>query len=369
MIFATALAGRARAVAAPVAATAVLCLLPTAAGAVVEPANPPGGVEAPAAASSAPASPSGASVAPSPATPAAAPAEAARKPAAGASVRRPLVGLLEVPASAPAGSPPRVVLEIVETGIPAVLTRVTVTSLATRRPVLVVPLGWIRTERLITVRWPVDAKLAAGSYHVSLTAKDVHGATLWRRTHSSGVATLTVAAPAPPAASLPGTPAPEAGVPTPAETVADGAVFPVAGPHNFGGPENRFGAPREGYSHQGQDILTAEGTPDVAPLGGTIMSASYQASRAGYYLVERTNIGFELFFAHCEAESFAVSAAETVTAGQQLCRAGQTGDATTPHLDFEMWVGGWQAPTGHPIDPLPYLEAWEQAAAGTSAPG
>jgi hypothetical protein len=22
-------------------------------------------------------------------------------------------------------------------------------------------------------------------------------------------------------------------------------------------------------------------------------------------------------------------------------------------------VGGWQAPTGHPIDPLPYLEAWE----------
>ena len=35
------------------------------------------------------------------------------------------------------------------------------------------------------------------------------------------------------------------------------AVFPVAGPHNFGGPENRYGAPRAGHIHEGQDILTA----------------------------------------------------------------------------------------------------------------
>jgi hypothetical protein len=25
-----------------------------------------------------------------------------------------------------------------------------------------------------------------------------------------------------------------------------------------------------------------------------------------------------------------------------------------------MWVGGWQASGGHPIDPLPYLEAWRR---------
>ena len=37
----------------------------------------------------------------------------------------------------------------------------------------------------------------------------------------------------------------EEGVPSPAQTAADGAVFPVAGAHNFGGPENRFGAARE----------------------------------------------------------------------------------------------------------------------------
>ena len=63
---------------------------------------------------------------------------------------------------------------------------------------------------------------------------------------------------------------------------------------------------------------------------------------------------------HLAAGSLAVSREQAVSARQQLCSAGQTGDATTPHLHFEMWVGGWQASTGHPIDPLPYLEAWDR---------
>jgi len=164
-------------------------------------------------------------------------------------------------------------------------------------------------------------------------------------------------------AVAPVTASPEPGVPTPAQTVADGAVFPVRGPHNFGGPENRFGAPRAGHIHQGQDVLTAEGTPDVVPVAGTITKTADQPEGAGYYVVEHTLIGFDFMFAHCEANSFTVHAEESVAAGQQICRAGQTGDATAPHLHFEMWVGGWQAPGGHPIDPLPYLEAWERAEA------
>ena len=167
-----------------------------------------------------------------------------------------------------------------------------------------------------------------------------------------------------PAAPLVGAPAvPEAGVPTPAQTVADGAVFPVAGAHNFGDGENRYGAARSGHVHEGQDILTAEGTPDVAPLAGTITSTAYQAGGAGYYAVEHTLIGFDFMFAHCKASTLLVSATQAVAAGQELCQAGQTGDATAPHLHFEMWVGGWQAPGGHSIDPLAYLEAWEHAAA------
>ena len=147
-------------------------------------------------------------------------------------------------------------------------------------------------------------------------------------------------------------------MPSPAQSAAEGAVFPVQGTYSFGGPENRFGAPRNGYYHQGQDVLTAEGTPDVAPYAGTITSATNQAGGAGYYLVEHTNVGFDFMFAHCEANSFAVKAEQTVTAGQLLCKAGQTGDATGPHLHFEMWPGGWHAAGVKPIDPLPYLEAW-----------
>ena len=72
------------------------------------------------------------------------------------------------------------------------------------------------------------------------------------------------------------------------------------------------------------------------------------------------NIGFDLMYAHCQKESFTVAALQSVRAGQQLCSVGQTGDATGPHLHLEMWVGGWQAAGGHPIDPLPYLQAWER---------
>ncbi len=82
--------------------------------------------------------------------------------------------------------------------------------------------------------------------------------------------------------------------PTPAQSAADGAVFPVVGAHNFGGPENRFGAPRDGYVHQGQDVLTAEGTPVVARYAGHDPTTSYQAGGAGYYLVEHTHVGLRL---------------------------------------------------------------------------
>ncbi len=142
--------------------------------------------------------------------------------------------------------------------------------------------------------------------------------------------------------------------------MADGAVFPVAGAHSFGGPENRYGAPRAGHIHEGQDVLTAEGTPDVAPLAGTITMTGYQAGGAGYYAVEHTGVGLDFMFAHCEAASLLVAESQAVIAGQQLCKAGQTGDATAPHLHFEIWVGGWQSAAGRSIDPLPYLQAWER---------
>jgi murein DD-endopeptidase MepM/ murein hydrolase activator NlpD len=278
-----------------------------------------------------------------------------------------VVSELSVPSTATPGRPPHVVLRIDEQGVGTVNITVAVNNLSTRKSAIVVRMGWVHTGRKLTVSWPRGATLKAGTYHVSLSAQDHHAGTLKRTAHSSGVATLTVSAlvkvvtPSPPA---PGPPIqPEAGVPTPAQTAVDGAVFPVAGAHSFGGAENRYGASRSGHVHEGQDVLTAEGAPVVAPLAGTITSASYQPGGAGYYAVERTLVGFDFMFAHCQAASLAVSAGHPVSAGQALCQVGQTGDATGPHLHFEMWVGGWQAAGGHSIDPLPYLEAWEHTAA------
>jgi hypothetical protein len=276
-----------------------------------------------------------------------------------ASVARPSLSELSVPSTATAGRPPRITLSLVESHVATVYLRVLIIDLHSHATVVTATMGWVHTSHRLAVVWPSTARLTAGSYHVTVSAHDHHNGNILRNASISGETTLTVKT----APSAPVTPAPittEAGVPTPAQTVADGAVFPVRGPHNFGGPENRFDAPREGHVHQGQDILTAEGTPDAVPLAGTIDSTANQPGGAGYYVVEHTLIGFDFMFAHCEAGSFTVSAGQAVAAGQQICKAGQTGDATTPHLHFEIWVGGWQAKEGHPIDPLPYLEAWEK---------
>ena len=279
-----------------------------------------------------------------------------------ASLARPVVARLTVPATALAGPPPRIALEVTERGVATVFVRARIVDLSTRATAMTATLGWVRTSRTVTVAWPSSARLGPGSYRVTIGVHDHRGANILRGAHSSGAATMIVKAPAKTPAPTPApTPTPtEAGVPTPAQTAALKAVFPVQAPHSFGGPENRFGAPRAGHIHQGQDILTEEGNPDVAPLAGTVTWTSNQPGGAGYYLVEHTSIGFDFMFAHCKAGSFDVAAEQSVSAGEQLCLAGQTGDATAPHLHFEMWVGGWQAATGHPIDPLPYLEAWER---------
>src|SRR4051794_12293181 len=139
-------------------------------------------------------------------------------------------------------------------------------------------------------------------------------------------------------------------------TPVDG-VYPVAGPHTYG---DRFGAPRKGYSHQGQDILAARGTPIVAPVTATVTTTGYQASAAGEYVVLDAADGHSYFFAHCIRHSTLVAQGQTVVAGAQLCSLGATGDATGPHLHFEEWVGGWRMDSAStPIDPLPQLRAWE----------
>jgi murein DD-endopeptidase MepM/ murein hydrolase activator NlpD len=139
-----------------------------------------------------------------------------------------------------------------------------------------------------------------------------------------------------------------------------GHVFPLRGTFSYGGSAGRFGAPRNGHSHQGQDLPAAEGVPVVAPRAGMIEYVEYQAGGAGWYVVlHGDGVDFDYAFMHLKEGSIAVVKGEHVDQGQRLGSVGHTGDAEGSHLHFEMWQGAWWA-GGHAIDPLPYLQQWQQ---------
>ena len=144
----------------------------------------------------------------------------------------------------------------------------------------------------------------------------------------------------------------------PAAPSTSAGVFPVSGPYSFGGKDARFGAGRTGHIHQGQDVIAASGTPILAPLSGTILWQANQPAGAGLYLIEHASDGRDFAFMHIKPHTTRVTVGDAVRAGEQLAQVGETGDATGPHLHFEIWVGGWGTKTGHPIDPLPQLKRW-----------
>jgi murein DD-endopeptidase MepM/ murein hydrolase activator NlpD len=143
--------------------------------------------------------------------------------------------------------------------------------------------------------------------------------------------------------------------PAPRRVVRSG-VFPVRGTHSFGGADLRFGAPRTGHRHQGQDVIAAEGTLLESPVNGTVYYRAYQASGAGNYVVIRGTDRRYYVLMHLQRAT-PVRVGSSVRAGQPVGRVGHTGDAQGPHLHFEVWVGGWYS-GGHPVDPLPFLRRW-----------
>jgi len=144
-----------------------------------------------------------------------------------------------------------------------------------------------------------------------------------------------------------------------APTVA--GTFPVQGPFSFGGDDARFGARRPGHIHQGQDVVAASGEPLVAPVAGTVVWKANQPGGAGIYLVVRgadAGLVRDYVFMHIKRGTVLVAPGDAVGAGQQLAQVGATGDASGPHLHFEIWIGGWYVRDGAPIDPLPQLQRW-----------
>jgi murein DD-endopeptidase MepM/ murein hydrolase activator NlpD len=135
-------------------------------------------------------------------------------------------------------------------------------------------------------------------------------------------------------------------------------AFPVAGAFDWGGDGSRFGATRDGHSHQGHDLAAAEGTPVVAPRAGVVEAVQYQAEGAGHYVViDGDDEDHDYVFMHLRTGSITVEEGDRVRTGERIGQVGNTGRSSGPHLHFEIWVGGWYT-GGEPIDPLPLLQSW-----------
>jgi murein DD-endopeptidase MepM/ murein hydrolase activator NlpD len=134
-------------------------------------------------------------------------------------------------------------------------------------------------------------------------------------------------------------------------------VFPVDGAHTYG---DRFGDPRSGGRiHEGQDLPAACGTPLLAARGGTVAQTGYSDALYGYYvLIDGLATEHDYFYAHMEAPT-PLSEGDRVRTGEEIGRVGKTGNARNEfcQLHFELWPHGYHE--GSPIDPLPFLQAWD----------
>jgi murein DD-endopeptidase MepM/ murein hydrolase activator NlpD len=137
-----------------------------------------------------------------------------------------------------------------------------------------------------------------------------------------------------------------------------GHVFPVRGPHLYGYPGSRFGAPRGDHDHTGQDIAANRGTKLVAVHSGRVAVRQYQAGGAGHYLVIYGSDRSDSAYMHMPRRA-SVSPGDRVLAGEVIGRVGSTGASSGPHLHFELWTRHWYD-GGHPYDPLRKLRRWDR---------
>ncbi len=132
-------------------------------------------------------------------------------------------------------------------------------------------------------------------------------------------------------------------------------VFPVRGSHSFGGSMSRFGAPRSGHTHQGQDVSASCGTKLVSIRRARVRYRAYEGAAGNYVVLHNLGTHTDFVYMHL-IKPAAVKPGRVVGAGDKIGYVGQTGDAVGCHLHFEYWKGVWYG-GGYPVDPLPYLRS------------
>ncbi len=119
-------------------------------------------------------------------------------------------------------------------------------------------------------------------------------------------------------------------------------VMPVRGTVSSG-----FGK-RNGRMHKGMDILAPKGTKVRAAGYGMVLYAGNGMRGYGNAIVLDHGDGITTLYAHLK--SYRVKSGDVVAAGSVIGAVGDTGNATTTHLHFEIRRNGKE------LDPVKYLE-------------
>ena len=106
------------------------------------------------------------------------------------------------------------------------------------------------------------------------------------------------------------------------------------------------------YGHYGIDIAADRGTRVKAAGGGTVIFAGWKSNGGGYQVWLAHGSGLYTTYNHMSSVS--VGRGQHVSRGQAIGRIGATGNASGPHLHFEVWRGTIWA-SGRRVNPLSYL--------------
>jgi murein DD-endopeptidase MepM/ murein hydrolase activator NlpD len=118
-------------------------------------------------------------------------------------------------------------------------------------------------------------------------------------------------------------------------------IWPVNGPI-----VGVFGEQRPGHVHAGVDISAPSGTPIRAADSGRVVLMGVVGGYGNYTCIQHTS-SMSTCYAH--QSRYATSRGASVSQGQVIGYVGTTGNATGPHLHFEVRING------SPVNPMGYL--------------
>jgi murein DD-endopeptidase MepM/ murein hydrolase activator NlpD len=89
--------------------------------------------------------------------------------------------------------------------------------------------------------------------------------------------------------------------------------------------------------HQGMDVAAPMGSPISAPAAGVVTAVKWESGYGNYVMIDH-GYGVVTRFAHCS--KIVVTRGQRVKRGDVIALVGSTGEATGPHVHYEVWLNG-----------------------------